>query len=117
MAGGQEVTDFSQPIAGATVERGGAVVFPLLTYEEGVVFIGMLDAADATGDAKYKDYVASRLNVMANYLKVTPAGGAGAAAGAGARGARGGGGLGGLRAPTSLDQCGALCAGLLKAKI
>jgi unsaturated rhamnogalacturonyl hydrolase len=111
--GGQEVTDYSQPVAGATVERGGAVAFPLLTYEEGVVFIGMLDAADATGDTKYNDYIAKRLNVMANYLKVTPA----PAAGAGARGGRGGGGLGGLRTPTSLDQCGALCAGLLKSRL
>ncbi len=113
--GGQEVTDFSQPVAGATVERGGAVAFPLLTYEEGVVFIGMLDAADATGDAKYNDYITKRLNVMANYLKVTPAGAAGASAGP--RGGRGGGGLGGLRTPYSLDQCGALCAGLLKARL
>ena len=115
--GGQEVTDFSQSITGATAERGGQVVFPLLTYEEGVVFIGMLDAADATGDTKYNDYIVKRLNVMANYLKVTPAPAAGTVTGPGARGARGGGGLGGLRAPYSLDQCGALCAGLLKSRL
>jgi rhamnogalacturonyl hydrolase YesR len=112
--GGQELTDFAQPIAGATVERGGAIVFPLLTYEEGVVFVGMLDAASATGDAKYDDYIAKRLNVMANYLKVAPAAGGAAP---GARGARGSGGLGGLRTPNSLDTCGALCAGLLKARL
>jgi rhamnogalacturonyl hydrolase YesR len=112
--GGQEITDFSQPVAGATVERGGVIVFPLLTYEEGVVFVGMLDAADATGDAKYNDYVAKRLNVMANFLKVSPA--PGAATGAAGRGGRGA-ALGGLRTPYSLDQCGAMCAGLLKARL
>ena len=113
-AGGQELTDFSQPVAGATLERGGPIVFPLLTYEEGVVFIGMLDAGDATGDAKYDDFIAKRLNVMANYLKVTPPGGA--AAPAGGRGGRGP-AMGGLRTPYSLDQCGAMCAGLLKARL
>ena len=113
--GGQEITDFSQPVAGATVERGGVIVFPLLTYEEGVVFIGMLDAADATGDAKYNDYIAKRLNVMANYPQSLPARRRGhrRRRGRGGRGAA----LGGLRTPYSLDQCGAMCAGLLKARL
>ena len=40
MAGGAEVTDFSQPIPGVTLERGPQFPFQLLTYEQGVVFIG-----------------------------------------------------------------------------
>ncbi|HTB61948.1 MAG TPA: glycoside hydrolase family 88 protein [Opitutales bacterium] len=111
---GQEITDFTQPVAGATSERGGAIVFPLLTYEEGVVFIGMLNAADATGNTQYDDYIVKRLNVMANYLKVAPAS---SAAVPGVRGARGGAGLVGLKTPNSLDTCGALCASLLKAHL
>ncbi len=114
---GAEITDFSQPVASATSERGGAIVFPAMTYEEGVVYLGMLDAADATGDKTYTDYVAQRLTMLANYLKVAPTPSAAAPGARGARGGRGGGGLNGLRTPYSLDQCGAMCAGLLKAKL
>ncbi len=114
---GAVITDFSQPVPGAASERGGAIVFPPLTYEEGVVYIGMLDAANATGDAKFNDYVSERLNMLANYLKVAPAPGAPAAGARGGRGGRGGGGMAGLTTPFSLDQCGAMCAGLLKAKL
>jgi unsaturated rhamnogalacturonyl hydrolase len=113
MAGGEEVTEFSQPIPGVTLERGPQFPFQLLTYEQGVVFIGMLNAAEATGDTKYNDYVVKRLTTFANYLKVAPAA---ATPLPGARGGRGG-GLGGLTTPYSLDQCGAMCAGLLKARL
>jgi len=113
---GAAVTDFSQPIPGVALERGPQFPFSLLTYEQGVVFIGMLDASDATGDPKYNDYVAKRLTAFANYLKVAPATAATPAPAPGARGGRGG-GLGGLTTPYSLDQCGAMCAGLLKARL
>jgi rhamnogalacturonyl hydrolase YesR len=115
MAGGAEVTDFSQPIPGIALERGPQFPFSLLTYEQGVVFIGMLNASEATGDPKYNDYIAKRLTAFANYLKVAPA--TAAVPVAGARGGRGGGGLGGLTTPYSLDQCGAMCAGLLKSRL
>lgn len=138
---GEAITDFSGPNPDATLEQR---MFNIVGYEWGVTYCGMLMAADATGEAKYKDYVDKRLNVIANAFKVMPpqpagrgGGGAGAAAGtqpagaeqaargggggAGGRGAGGGAGRGGLNFrsmtnPGSLDDSGSMCAALLKAR-
>jgi unsaturated rhamnogalacturonyl hydrolase len=58
---GAEITDFSKPDADAIVERGH---FPIISYEWGVTYSGMLLAAEVTGDARFKDYVAKRLQFV-----------------------------------------------------
>lgn len=58
---GTEITDFSKPDADAIVERGH---FPIISYEWGVTYSGMLLATEATGDARFKNYVAKRLQFV-----------------------------------------------------
>ncbi len=121
--GGQEITDFSQPVTGAGFEgvgRGGqgGIRFQAMAYEQGVVYSGMLAATAATGDTAYNDYVIKRLTGMVHGLAITPA--PTPAAPAAATGARGGGPRGGftsLYIPRSLDDCGAMCASLIQARL
>src|SRR5581483_10342723 len=49
---GQEITDLSQPVETATLDRG-PMNFSPLAYEMGVVHSAMLRAAQVTGDAKF----------------------------------------------------------------
>ena len=58
----QEITDYSRPVSNAVLARGD---FQLVSYEWGVTYSGMLRAAEATGDAKYRDYVAERFAFVA----------------------------------------------------
>ncbi|HVU23116.1 MAG TPA: glycoside hydrolase family 88 protein [Opitutus sp.] len=93
--------------------------FYLTSYEWGVTYSGMLLAAEATGDARYRDYVANRLETIAPLaarLRDSERAEAGAAAPA-------------LEAyspkriltlrpilhPHSLDDSGSMCAALIKA--
>jgi rhamnogalacturonyl hydrolase YesR len=132
-----EITNFSQPNPNAAFERGEGIAFQPISYEWGVTYAGMLLAAEATGDAKFNDYTAKRLSLLANALPMAraqqaaaPQGGAQAAgrgagggapgAGGAGRGAGGGGRGGGLNlrsmiAPGSLDDSGSMCAALIKA--
>src|SRR5476649_1987548 len=45
---GAQITDFSQPNPNATFERGDGITFPVISYEWGVTYAGMLLAAEAT---------------------------------------------------------------------
>lgn len=63
---GAEISNFSQPDTNAIVERGH---FPIISYEWGVTYSGMLLAAEATGDPRFKDYVAQRLKFI---VETTP---------------------------------------------
>ncbi|TAK95540.1 MAG: glycoside hydrolase family 88 protein [Verrucomicrobia bacterium] len=58
---GAEITDFSKPDTNAIVERGH---FSITAYEWGVTYSGMLLAAENTGDARFKDYVAMRMKFI-----------------------------------------------------
>jgi rhamnogalacturonyl hydrolase YesR len=58
-----EITDHSKSMADAVLARGD---FQLTTYEWGVTYSGMLLAAEATGEAKYRDYVAERFKFIAD---------------------------------------------------
>ncbi len=109
--GGPEVTDFSQPVPGVAFESGGAIHFQIIAYEQGVVYSGMLNAAEATGDAGYSAYVAKRVTAMAHGLAVAPPPAPPAA------GARGRGGMTVLQAPRTLDDCGAMCTALIQARL
>lgn len=59
---GAEITDLTSPNPNATIERGA---FNLMGYEWGVTYAGMLLAAEATGDTRFRDYAAQRLAFIA----------------------------------------------------
>jgi rhamnogalacturonyl hydrolase YesR len=92
--------------------------FTLTGYEWGVTYSGMLRAADATGDTRFRDYTANHLRtiaVLAEHLKGQPL----------PQGQpqiqRGGPGeqrmflLRPVIDPRALDDCGAMCAAMIKA--
>lgn len=87
------------------LERGP---FDLVSYEWGVTYAGMLEAADATDDERYADFVSKRLGALARFDEVygdMPAD---------ERPRRYP--TRGLREPRSLDQCGAMSAAFIKAE-
>ncbi|HYG21219.1 MAG TPA: glycoside hydrolase family 88 protein [Verrucomicrobiae bacterium] len=102
---GAEITDFSQPDRQATVERGH---FPIISYEWGVTYSGMLLAAETTGDSRFTDYVSKRLKFIAartQYFRALDE--------AGMTGERNP-----FRAvlhPGALDDAGSMCAAMIKA--
>src|SRR6187401_3621582 len=58
---GEGITDFSRPDPNAAFERGH---FPIMAYEWGVVYSGMLLAHENTGEARYQDYVGRRMQLI-----------------------------------------------------
>lgn len=104
---GAPVTDLSKIDADTVFASGN---FRIVSYEWGVTYAGMLLAADATGDQRYRDYTENRLVFIANSassFKTTrgnysdwesrmP--------------------LRNLMYPQTLDDVGAMCAAMIKAK-
>ena len=56
-----EITDLSKPDPAAALDRGQ---FAVIGYEWGVTYSGMLLATETTGDPRFKDYVAKRLQFV-----------------------------------------------------
>ena len=86
--------------------------FLLTSYEWGVTYTGMLHAAEATGDARYRDYAATRLHaiaVVADRLRDPPA------PPPDAPGPQRVLQLRGVIAPRSLDDAGSMAAAMLTA--
>jgi rhamnogalacturonyl hydrolase YesR len=82
--------------------------FALVSYEWGVTYAGMLLAAEATGDARFKDFAAERLDALrqiAEHIQVRPAADRAQANP-----------LQHLLEPAALDDCGAISAAFLKAQ-
>lgn len=100
----KEITDYSKINADAQLERG---TFRLASYEWGVTYAAMLDAALATGDSKFSDYVYKRFNFLNNvapsFKKVLDATGSTDPQ------------MKQLLAPHALDDAGAMCAAMIKA--
>lgn len=111
---GVEITDLSAPNPEASVERGA---FNLTGYEWGVTYSGMLLAAEATGDARFRDYTTKRMKFIA---ESAPYFGRMAAAtsngGAPASGGRGGNPFRAVLNPRTLDDSGSMCAAMIKAQ-
>jgi unsaturated rhamnogalacturonyl hydrolase len=59
----EPVTDLSKLTNDAVIERGA---FPIVSYEWGVTYSGMLLASEATGDSRLADYTSKRLNLLAS---------------------------------------------------
>jgi rhamnogalacturonyl hydrolase YesR len=98
----QPVVDLEHLPERVTLESGD---FPIIRYEWGVTYAGMLQAAEVTGDARFKKFVAERLEAigaLAKHFRDKPLGEQDA--------------LRPLLSPTALDDCGAMVAGMLKAQ-
>ena len=106
------ITDFSKVDTAAIVERG---IFSLTSYEWGVTYGGMLLAAEATGDKRFADYTAQRLQFLsdkASYFKqIIEMKPSLKQATAQSRNQQ----LYQMLEPHALDDCGAVCAAMIKA--
>jgi rhamnogalacturonyl hydrolase YesR len=81
--------------------------FAMVSYPMGVIYSGMLSAADATGDASFADFDAARFKLFADAVAKVDL----------SRVARHrGGDVTFLLSPTSLDDCGAVGASLIQAR-
>lgn len=97
---GQPITDPAKPGAEAAIDPGA---FRITSYEWGVVFSGMLLAAETTGDPAYRDYVGRRLALvaaLADHYRAHPAPN---------------GPIRSVVEPRALDDAGSLCAAMIKA--
>lgn len=91
----------------AALERGD---FQIVSYEWGVTYAGMLLAAEATGDNRYRDYTAERLSFIARVApRFRVPADAPTTPGTGPRLFRS------VNAPRSLDDAGSMAAAFLKA--
>ena len=105
-ADGKEVTDYRHIPHGATLDRGA---FRIGSYEWGVTYQALLDAAEVTGDTRYKDYVVRRFKFLAEVApgfrklyeqyKDTDAQ------------------MEQILHPKALDDAGAMCCAMMKARI
>jgi unsaturated rhamnogalacturonyl hydrolase len=103
----EPLADLNRIDASTRLRRGD---FRIVSYEWGVTYAGMLLASEATGDARFRDYAERRLQFIADaapFVRRT----------AGARAEDWGSlPLRNLLAPHALDDCGAMCAAMIKAK-
>jgi unsaturated rhamnogalacturonyl hydrolase len=104
---GQPLTDFSKIDTNTALKKGD---FRIVSYEWGVTYGAMYLATEATGDARFKMYADKRLQFLAesapyfrkftseheDWGSKTP--------------------LRNLLIPRALDDCGAMCAAMIKAK-
>lgn len=103
---GEVLTDLSKIDENTALQKGD---YRLVSYEWGVTYGGMLLASQVTGDNRYKEYTEKRLEFIANaapYFKKTTE----EHADWGTKGP-----LRGLLTPHALDDCGAMCAAMIKA--
>jgi unsaturated rhamnogalacturonyl hydrolase len=100
----EPVVDLAKLPSDAVLERGA---IPIISYEWGVTYSGMLLASEATGDARFADYVTKRLNLLAdlysNQAQVKAAPGLWTQ-------------VRSIVSPASLDDSGSMCAAMIKAK-
>jgi unsaturated rhamnogalacturonyl hydrolase len=100
---GEPVLDLAKLPGDAVFERSA---IPIISYEWGVTYSGMLLASEATGDPRFADYVTRRLSVFADLFsrqaQVKSAPGLAAQ-------------IRSILAPASLDDSGSMCAAMIKA--
>jgi rhamnogalacturonyl hydrolase YesR len=96
---GREITDPARLGKDAVIEPGA---FRVTSYEWGVVYSGMLLAAETTGEARFTEYVARRLGLvaeLARHYQANPVPD---------------GPLRSVLEPRALDDAGSLCAAMIK---
>ena len=105
---GLPLTDLSKIDENTALKKGD---FRIVSYEWGVTYSAMLLASQQTGDARYKEYAQKRLDFIANavpFFKKTSE----QNADWGTKGP-----LKGLLTPHALDDCGAMCAAMIKMQL
>jgi unsaturated rhamnogalacturonyl hydrolase len=105
----QEITDFNTPVATAVADLGEAG-FSALAYEMGVVHAGMLKAAAVTGDARFTAFTERHMRFLAErapYFRAQEDKFHLERANSFAR----------LLDPRALDDSGAMCAALIRARL
>ncbi len=100
---GKEITDFSKVDQRSKLEPG---TFRLTSYEWGVTYAGMLELAKNTGDEKYKEYTVERLNFLSEVLSAYET--------FEKENNRSRHSLSRSLHPHALDDCGAICAAMIK---
>ena len=120
-----EITDFSKPDPDAILDRGDHNSFPLISYENGVTFAGMLLAREVTGDSRFADFTARRFQFISDRLPFfelqyhanfgPPAAPEAAAPGLPGREAMRRWPFRSVVDPQTLDDAGAMCAAMIKA--
>src|SRR4051812_17781580 len=104
----EPLTDLTKIDENTTLRQGD---FRLVSYEWGVTYAGMLLATEATGDARFRNYAEKRLQFIADAAPFFSKSVAEHADDWGARLP-----MRNLVAPRALDDCGAMCAAMIKAK-
>jgi rhamnogalacturonyl hydrolase YesR len=102
---GQQISDYAQLDEDAVLEQGA---FPIISYEWGVTYSGMLLAAETTGDPRFSEYVAKRLGLVA---ELAPRYRSQPARDPELRAL-----LGSVVEPRALDDAGSMCAAMIKAE-
>jgi rhamnogalacturonyl hydrolase YesR len=103
------VTDFTKPVATAMIDRTEAG-FYMLAYEMGVVYSGMLKASLVTEDPRFNEFTRQRFQFIADKLPYFRA--QEEKFQLGRRNA-----FRGILQPLALDDCGAMCASLIRARL
>ena len=103
----EPLTDLSRIDEHTRLRRGD---FRIVSYEWGVTYAGMLLASEATGDSRFRDYAERRLQFIADSAPHIRRTAAAHAADWGSLPLRN------LLAPRALDDCGAMCAAMIKAE-
>ncbi len=103
---GETLTDLSKLDENTALKKGD---FRLVSYEWGVIYGGMLLASQATGDVRFKNYAEKRLQFIANSVPYFQKNNE-VHADWGTKSP-----LKGLITPHALDDCGAMCAAMIKA--
>lgn len=106
---GEEITDLGPPNPEAIASMGERGGFHVMTYATGVTHAGMLAAAEATGDARYADFVRRHLEFLARTIPYFRA--------QAERYGVEGNSYRRLLDTSSLDDSGAMCAALIKARL
>jgi unsaturated rhamnogalacturonyl hydrolase len=106
---GQPISPQSAPIREAVADRGPQQKFNPLDYTTGVIHAGMLAAAEATGDRRFADFTGRQLQFIADALPYFRA--------QAAQFGPAGNSFRGILAPAALDDCGAMTAALVRARL
>lgn len=102
---GAEVTDLQNLPEGAIVEKGA---FRIGSYEWGITYQALLDAAEATGEEKYKDYVKRQFDLLAQAVPAFQKRDSDKEEIADAQ-------MEQIIHPRALDDCGTMCTAMMKA--
>jgi rhamnogalacturonyl hydrolase YesR len=106
---GDQITDLTTPVADAVADRGEADAFYVLDYTMGVTHAGMLLCAEVTGDKRFSDFTERHLKFIADALPYLRAQDEKFNKGRQSS-------FRGILHTESLDDCGAMCSALIKAK-